>query len=296
MIRLSPGAMLAPAVDWLNTHLHGVFAAVTRIVEGALGGVEALLLLPPGPVLAGLVVLGALWAAGPRVALLAAGCLGFCGLAGLWVATMQTVALVLLAVVLAVAIAFPLGILAARRPRFEAGLRPVLDVMQTVPPWVYLIPAVMIFSLGRVPALIATVIYGVPPMLRLTVLGFRGVPVELRELGQAIGARPGTILWRIEVPAAMPALLVGLNQCILLSLAMVVLAGLVGAGGLGAEVTRGLTRMEMGLGLRAGLAIVAVALLLDRLTRGVLVEGRARRRRLRLCGGRVRAGVAAGGR
>ena len=164
--------------------------------------------------------------------------------------------------------------LAARRPRVEAVLRPVLDVMQTVPPWVYLIPAVMIFSLGRVPAIIATIVYGVPPMLRLTTLAFRGVPRDLQELGQAIGARPGTILWKIELPAALPTLLVGLNQCILLSLAMVVLAGLVGAGGLGAEVTRGLTRMEMGLGLRAGLAIVAVALLLDGLSRGALERRR----------------------
>lgn len=147
--------------------------------------------------------------------------------------------------------------------------------MQTVPPWVYLIPAVMIFSLGRVPAIIATIVYGVPPMLRLTTLAFRGVPKDLKELGEAIGAKPGTILWKIELPAARPTLLVGLNQCILLSLAMVVLAGLVGAGGLGAEVTRGLTRMEMGLGLRAGLAIVAVALLLDRLSRGALERKRA---------------------
>jgi glycine betaine/proline transport system permease protein len=149
--------------------------------------------------------------------------------------------------------AFPLGILAARRARVEATLRPVLDVMQTVPPWVYLIPAVMIFSLGRVPAIIATIVYAIPPMLRLTTLAFKGVPADLRELGQAIGAKPRTILWTIKLPAARPTLLVGLNQCILLSLAMVVLAGLVGAGGLGAEVTRGLTRMEMGLGLRAGL-------------------------------------------
>jgi glycine betaine/proline transport system permease protein len=169
-----------------------------------------------------------------------------------------------------VLIAFPLGIFASRHRKVEAAIRPVLDIMQTVPPWVYLIPAVMIFSLGRVPAIIATIVYGVPPMLRLTTLAFKQVPKDLLELGQAIGAPPRSILFKIEIPAAKPTLLVGLNQCILLSLAMVVLAGLVGAGGLGAEVTRGLTRMEMGVGLRAGLAIVAVALLLDRLSRGAL--------------------------
>jgi len=183
---------------------------------------------------------------------------------------MQTIALVSVSVLISVLIAFPLGILASRFKRVEAALRPILDMMQTVPPWVYLIPAVIFFSLGRVPAVIATIVYGVPPMLRLTTLALNQVPKEFLELGQAIGASPRSILAKIEIPLATPTLLVGLNQCILLSLAMVVLAGMVGAGGLGAEVTRGLTRMEMGLGLRAGLAIVAVALLFDRLSRGAL--------------------------
>jgi glycine betaine/proline transport system permease protein len=176
----------------------------------------------------------------------------------------------LVAVAISVAIAFPLGILASRDKRLERALRPVLDVMQTVPPWVYLIPAVIFFSLGPVPALIATVVYGVPPMLRLTTLALNQVPKPLLELGDALGATRSTILRKIELPSAKPTLLVGLNQCILLSLAMVVLAGLVGAGGLGAEVTRGLARMELGVGLRAGLSIVAVALLLDRLSRAAL--------------------------
>lgn len=275
-MQFSPGAFMAPAVDWLNTNFHPFFALVTRIIETVLGGIEsAFLALPPLAVIA-IVTLAALAAVGWRMAVLAFCCLGFCLLAGLWTASMQTIALVIVAVAIAVAVAFTLGILAARRRRVEAALRPVLDIMQTVPPWVYLIPAVMIFSLGRVPAIIATIVYGIPPMLRLTTLAFRGVPGDLKELGEAIGARPRTILWKIEFPAAMPTLLVGLNQCILLSLAMVVLAGLVGAGGLGAEVTRGLTRMEMGLGLRAGLAVVAVALLLDRLSRAALERGRRR--------------------
>ncbi|MFC3170192.1 ABC transporter permease [Paracoccus fontiphilus] len=269
-MEFNPGAFLAPVIDWLNANFHGVFALITRVIEAVLGGIEAALLVLPAFAVIAIVVAAAFFAAGLRVAILAAFCLGFCWLAGLWEASMQTIALVVVAVAIAVAIAFPLGILAARRRRVEAALRPILDVMQTVPPWVYLIPAVMIFSLGRVPAIIATIVYGIPPMLRLTTLAFRGVPNDLKELGQAIGAKPSTILWKIELPAAKPTLLVSLNQCILLSLAMVVLAGLVGAGGLGAEVTRGLTRMEMGLGLRAGLAIVAVAILVDRLTRGAL--------------------------
>jgi glycine betaine/proline transport system permease protein len=266
----SPGAWLAPAVDWLNTNLHPLFNAIAITVDAVVGGVQAALLFPPA-LLVIAIAAGLAWLLlGWRMGALALAALGFCFLMDLWKQSMETIALVAVAVAISVLIAVPLGILAARRPRLEAALRPVLDVMQTVPPWVYLIPAVIIFSLGQVPAIIATIIYGIPPMLRLTTLAFKQVPKDLLELGQAIGAAPRTILTKIEVPAAMPTLVVGLNQCILLSLSMVVLAGLVGAGGLGAEVTRGLTRMEMGLGLRAGLAIVAVAILLDRVSRAAL--------------------------
>lgn len=269
-LRFSPGTYLAPAVDWLNANFHPFFDLVTRLIEAVLGAIElSLLALPPYAVIAVAAPLAG-FLIGLRLGVVTAVALAFCFVSGLWAASMQTIALVTVAVAISVAIAFPLGILAARRKKVEAALRPVLDIMQTVPPWVYLIPAVMIFSLGRVPAIIATIVYGIPPMLRLTTLAFNQLPKDLIELGQAIGAPPRAILLKIEIPSAMPTLLVGLNQCILLSLAMVVLAGLVGAGGLGAEVTRGLTRMEMGLGLRAGLAIVAVAILLDRLSRGAL--------------------------
>jgi glycine betaine/proline transport system permease protein len=270
LLQFSPGAFLAPAVDWLNTNLHPLFAAIGYIVESALSGIEAALLFVPPYLLIAIVVIAAYFAVSLRAAILAGLCLGFCMIVGLWTASMQTIALVTVAVLISVLIAFPLGVLCSRYKTLEAIIRPILDVMQAVPPWVYLIPAVMIFSLGRVPAIIATIVYGIPPMLRLTTLAFNQVPNEFRELGSAIGADSRSVLWKIEIPLAKQTLLVGLNQCILLSLAMVVLAGLVGAGGLGAEVTRGLTRMEMGLGLRAGLAIVAVALLLDRLTRGLL--------------------------
>ena len=274
LLQFSPGAFLAPAVDWLNTNHHPLFAAIGYIVEAALSGIEAALLFVPWYLLIAAVVIAAYFAVSLRAAILAGLCLGFCLIVGLWTASMQTIALVTVAVLISVLIAFPLGVMCSRYKTLEAIVRPILDVMQTVPPWVYLIPAVMIFSLGRVPAIIATIVYGIPPMLRLTTLAFNQVPNEFRELGSAIGADARSVLWKIEIPLAKQTLLVGLNQCILLSLAMVVLAGLVGAGGLGAEVTRGLTRMEMGLGLRAGLAIVAVALLLDRLTRGLLDRDR----------------------
>ncbi|MBI1218600.1 MAG: ABC transporter permease subunit [Rhodobacteraceae bacterium] len=277
-LRFSPGAVLAPFVDWLNANAHPLFAAISAVCEAVLNVIQGALLWPPALALIALVAAATLLSMGLRLAILAALSLGFCLIMGLWKESMETIALVTVAVALAVAIAFPLGVLASRRKSVEAVLRPILDIMQTVPPWVYLIPVVMIFSLGRVPALIATVVYGIPPMLRLTTLAFKQVPKDLLELGQAIGAPPRDILLKIELPAAKPTLLVGLNQCILLSLAMVVLAGLVGSGGLGGEVTRGLSRMEMGLGLRAGLAIVSVAVLLDRLTRGALQRGRRRPR------------------
>ncbi|MDR0278890.1 MAG: ABC transporter permease subunit [Paucimonas sp.] len=275
-IKFSPGAWLAPSVDWLNANLHGLFAFISRCIEAALGGIEGVLLAIPAYGMIALVALLAGFLINLRAAVLAVVMLGFCLLSGFWTASMQTIALVTVAVIISVAIAFPLGVLASRIKRLDAVLSPILSVMQTVPPWVYLIPAVMVFSLGKVPAILATIIYGIPPMLRLTTLAFNGVRGDLLELGKAMGASPRDILLKIELPTAMPTLLVGLNQCILLSLAMVVLAGLVGAGGLGAEVTRGLTRMEMGLGLRAGLAIVAAALLLDRLSRGALQGRRVR--------------------
>lgn len=269
-MKFSPGEYLAPAVDWLNANWHPLFAAISAVIESLLGGVEAALLAIPAYVLIGLVFVLTWFFINIRAALLSAFLLGFCLISGLWNASMQTIALVSVSVLISVSIAFPLGILASRIKRLDAAISPVLNVMQTVPPWVYLIPAVMVFSLGKVPAILATIIYGIPPMMRLTTLAFNQIPKDLLELGQALGASPRAILLKIEIPSATPTLVVGLNQCILLSLAMVVLAGLVGAGGLGAEVTRGLTRMEMGLGLRAGLAIVAVALLLDRLSRGAL--------------------------
>lgn len=269
-IQFSPGEFLAPGVDWLNANLHGLFKGITEVIEAVLGAVEGVLLAPHPYLFIGIVVVAAFFFANKRVAVFAGLMLAFCLFSGLWVASMQTIALVSVAVLISVAIAFPLGVLAARVKRVDEAFLPILNIMQTVPPWVYLIPAVILFSLGRVPAIIATIVYGIPPMLRLTTLAFKQLPKEFLELGQASGASPKDILFKIELPTAAPTLLVGLNQCILMSLAMVVLAGLVGAGGLGAEVTRGLSRMEMGLGLRAGLAIVAVALLLDRLSRGAL--------------------------
>ncbi|MFR0675873.1 ABC transporter permease [Enterobacterales bacterium AW_CKDN230030176-1A_HGKHYDSX7] len=267
---VSPGSVVAPALTWLNVNHHGVFAAIAGFFDFWVSGIAGLLNGFDPAIVIALLSLGALLIAGWRMGVLTAFGLVICLGMGMWLATMQTIALVLLAVLLSIALGIPLGIVISRNKRLQMLARPVLDLMQTLPPWVYLVPAVILFGLGTVPALISTIVYGVAPMVRLTILAMTQVPRERLELGRAVGATRFEMLRKIELPSALPTLLVGVNQCILLSLAMVVLAGLVGAGGLGAEVTRGLTRLDFGLGLRASLAIVALAIVMDRVFRGAI--------------------------
>jgi len=267
---LSPGAWVEPLLTTLNVNHADVFARIAAVFDALTSAIVALLTLAAAPVVIAVLALAALLIAGWRMGLLTAAGLALCGLLGLWYATLQTIALVTLAVGFAMAAGIPAGVAVSRSPRTQALARPVLDLMQTLPPWVYLVPAVMLFRLGTVPALISTIVYGIAPMVRLTVLAMNQIPRERRELGAAIGANRLELLRKIELPSALPTLLVGVNQCILLSLSMVVLAGLVGAGGLGAEVTRGLTRLDFGLGLRASLAIVALAVVMDRVFRGAI--------------------------
>jgi glycine betaine/proline transport system permease protein len=197
LLQFSPSARLAPAVDWLNANFRPLFAAVSSVIEVVLAEISAALLFVPPHLLIAIVAVLAFVLINFRAAILAGLALGFCFVAGLWEASIQTITLVSVAVAISVLIAFPLGILASRVKNVEAVIRPVLDIMQTVPPWVYLIPAVIIFSLGSVPAIIATIIYGIPPMLRLTTLAFNQVPKDLLELGQAIGASRRSILVKI---------------------------------------------------------------------------------------------------
>jgi glycine betaine/proline transport system permease protein len=267
---ISPGSAVGPALSWLNVNYHHVFAGISAFFDFLVSNIVAFLSLGPALVVAVVLAASALWLAGWRCGLLTAIGLFICILLGMWDATIQTIALVIIAVLFSIALGIPIGILLSRSARLESGTRPILDVMQTMPPWVYLVPAVILFGLGTVPALISTIVYGIAPMVRLTVLAMTQIPKERIELGTAIGANKMDILKKIELPSALPTLLVGVNQCILLSLAMVVLAGLVGAGGLGAEVTRGLTRLDFGLGLRASLAIVALAIIMDRTFRGAI--------------------------
>ncbi|GLJ80403.1 ABC transporter permease [Microbacterium imperiale] len=212
---------------------------------------------------------------------------------GQWVTAMQTLALVLIATVIAVVIAVPLGILAARSDRFSAVIKPVLDLMQAMPGFVYLIPAIVFFSIGFVPGLVATVIFALPPGVRLTELGIRGVDAETVEAGHAFGATPGQILRGVQLPLAMPTIMTGVNQVIMLALSMAVIAGIAGAPGLGKEIVQAMSTVNIGTGVEAGLSVVILAIYLDRLTSAL---GDLRGQRGSLVGeiGRRRAAAAAG--
>lgn len=269
-IQVSPGAVVAPVISWLNTRHHDVFVAVGDAFSSLIGAIMHVLSLAPAPATIAGLSLVVLIVAGWRGALICAAGMAACYGLEMWDATVQTIAVILLSVAFSVVLGVPLGVLMSRSETLKVVSRPILDMMQTMPPWVYLVPAVILFGLGVVPALISTIVYGIPPLIRFTILAMSHVPENRIELGHAIGATRRSIFWKIQLPSAMPTLLVGINQCVLFSLGMVVLAGLVGAGGLGSEVTRGLSRMEFGLGMRASLAIVILALVLDRIFRGAI--------------------------
>jgi glycine betaine/proline transport system permease protein len=188
---------------------------------------------------------------------------------GYWEPTMETLTLVLAAVFLALLIGLPIGIWSAKSEMAESIVRPVLDFMQTLPAFVYLIPAVTFFSLGAVPGVIATLIFSLPPAVRLTNLGIRQVPSEIREAALSFGSTPRQLLFKAELPVALPTIMAGVNQTIMLALSMVVIAGMIGAGGLGNQVLKGITQMKMDVGFEAGISIVILAIFLDRVTQSL---------------------------
>jgi ABC-type proline/glycine betaine transport system permease subunit len=195
------------------------------------------------------------------------------GMLGLWCLMLQTLTLMLIASVLALLVGLPVGILAAKSRGLRAVIFPTLDIMQTMPSFVYLIPALMLFGLGKVPAILATVIYAIPPMIRLTALGIEQVPAEITEAATAFGVTPRQMLLTVELPLARPSIMAGVNQTIMLALSMVVVASMIGARGLGEQVLNGIQSLDVGQGLEAGIGIVILAVVLDRITQGFGARG-----------------------
>jgi glycine betaine/proline transport system permease protein len=264
--RIPVGSWVDAGVDWVRDNLSGVFDVVALVVRFLVGGLSDVLLA--APIIVVIIVAAALaWLL--RSWKLALGTvIGFALILamGQWVTAMQTLALVLVATIVAVAISVPLGIWSARNATVRAVLKPILDFMQTMPAFVYLIPAITFFSIGVVPGVVSTVIFALPPGVRLTELGIRGVDSETVEAGHAFGATPGQILRGIQLPLAMPTIMAGVNQVIMLALSMAVVAGIVGADGLGKEVVQSISTVNLPKGVEAGLSVVVLAVYLDRLT------------------------------
>ena len=187
---------------------------------------------------------------------------------GFWNETMQTLALVLSSTIIALIMGLPLGIWSANSKRCDKILHPILDLMQTMPAFVYLIPAVLFFGLGTVPGAFATIIFAMPPVVRLTSLGIKQVPKNVVEASRSFGATPMQLLFKVQLPLALPTIMTGINQTILMSLSMVVIAAMIAAGGLGEIVLKGITQMKIGLGFEGGIAVVILAIILDRITQG----------------------------
>jgi len=260
------GDLVEAAVEFLMRHAQWLFDAIEIVVGGLADGIGAALEFPPDVVLAGLIVGLAFYRVGWKFAVFAAVALAVIFALGLWPQTVDTLTLVLTATVIALILGIPLGIAAGRSDRIESALRPMLDLMQTMPAFVYLIPAAMFFGLGTVPGVIATIVFALPPVVRLTSLGIRQVPEELVEAGLAFGCTSRQLLFKVQIPTALPSIMAGVNQTIMLALSMVVIASMIGAGGLGNQVLRGIQRLDIGLGFEGGLAVVLVAILLDRIT------------------------------
>jgi len=263
-----PVGPTAKSVDWLTDNMGGFFDTLAAVMQSLIDGLLFLLKLPH-PLLLNAIFAVIAWLIQRRISVVVLTVIGFLFIInqGYWDRTLETLTLVLSACFLCMAIGVPLGIAAAHRPALYAAMRPVLDLMQTLPTFVYLIPAIVFFGIGMVPGLLATAIFVLPAPVRLTHLGISSTPSSLIEAGEAFGASRSQLLWKIELPYAMPQILAGLTQTIMLSLSMVVIAALVGADGLGVPVVRALNSVNTALGFEAGLVIVVVAIVLDRIFR-----------------------------
>jgi glycine betaine/proline transport system permease protein len=257
---------ISTLVEFLLDHAQGLFDLISLTLDSFTYGIEELLLFVPAWLLIALLAGFAFWRGSWRFAVFTAAAFVLIVGMDLWLETVETLALVIAATLISLAIGIPLGILAAAKDWAERLIRPALDLMQTMPAFVYLIPAAMFFGLGKVPGVVATIVFAMPPAVRLTNLGIRQVPKELVEAGLAFGCTPWQLLLKVQLPAARPSIMAGVNQTIMLALSMVVIASMIGAGGLGDTVLRGIQRLDVGLGFEGGIAVVILAIVLDRLT------------------------------
>jgi glycine betaine/proline transport system permease protein len=267
--KIPVGPAAAAAVDWLILNAGWFFDGLSAGLETLIDAILWALQTPP-PLLTIAAFVALTWALRRSLGAAALTAVVFLFILnqGYWRETTETLTLVLSAVVVCMGLGVPIGVAAAHRPRLYAAIRPVLDLMQTLPTFVYLIPAIVFFGIGMVPGLLATAIFALPAPVRLTHLGVSSTPKELLEAGQAFGATRRQLLWKVELPYALPQIMAGLTQTIMLSLSMVVIAALVGADGLGVPVVRALNSINTALGFEAGLVIVALAVALDRMFRG----------------------------
>jgi|SRR5690606_14994062 glycine betaine/proline transport system permease protein len=263
-----------PFGDWVNVAIKGwlvpnfrpVFQTIRTPVSWVLDSLDAFLNMVPMVAFTAVLTLIAWRTAGRGVAIFTVLSLIFLDLIGVWAPTMTTLAMISTAVLFCALFGIPLGILAARSDRFLSILRPILDIMQTIPPFVYLVPIVMLFGVGTVPGVIATIIFALPPVTRLTNLGIRGVRADLVEAAYAFGSTPRQVLWEVQFPLALRTIMAGLNQTLMMALSMAVIAALIGAGGLGLAVNTGLGRLDVGTAAEGGIGIVILAIILDRIT------------------------------
>jgi len=263
------GQYIEMAIEWLTDNFELVFNGIDSGVGGFIDGFQVLLNAIPFWITIFLLSVLAWFKTTKGVAIFTLLSMLLVYFMGYWVETMDTLALVLTSTLIALIIGIPLGLWAGNSDRAEKVLRPVLDFMQTMPAFVYLIPAVLFFGLGTVPGAFATVIFSMPPVVRLTSLGIRQVPEDIVEATEAFGASKKQLLYKVQLPLAMPTILTGVNQTIMLSLSMVVIAAMIAAGGLGEVVLKGITQLKIGLGFEGGIAVVILAIVLDRITQGI---------------------------
>jgi ABC-type proline/glycine betaine transport system permease subunit len=266
LARIPLGDWVEAGVEWMGVSWAAFFDGMADGITALVEGLDALLSAPPYFVLIVLLAALAWYVRNGKFALYTVLSFLLIESMDLWSAAMSTLSLVLISTLVSLVVGVLLGMLAAAHDGFSKVLKPILDFMQTLPSFVYLIPAIVFFGIGFVPGAIATIIFSLPPAARLTELGLRNVDAEVIEAGEAFGASSWRILWDIKVPLALPTIMSGINQVIMLSLSMVVTAGIVGSGGLGSIVYQGVTRLEIGLGFEGGIAVVIVAVFLDRLT------------------------------